>query len=198
MDHAYSLLEVKSLDRDERVIRGIASTPTLDRVGDSVDPMGARFKMPMPLFMHHDSRLVVGSVTFAKPDAKGIPFEARIPKIEEPGTLKDRVDEAWQSVKYKLITAVSIGFRPIAGAIEQIKGGGVRFKEWEWLELSLVPVPANAEATIQTIKSLDQETLRASSGAPQRGPVLLVPSPAFRDQKAAAVARGAVLLHSRK
>jgi HK97 family phage major capsid protein len=39
--------------------------------------------------------------------------------------------------------------------------GGIRFKEWEWMELSLVTIPANSEATITQIKSLDRELLAA-------------------------------------
>jgi hypothetical protein len=68
-------------------------------------------------------------------------------------------------VKYKLITGVSIGFQPVAEAIERLKSGGLRFMQSEIFELSLVPVPANAEATIHTIKSADQAYLRASLGA---------------------------------
>src|SRR5262245_54314257 len=107
---AYSILNVKKVDDGSRVIEGIATTPTPDRLGDIVDPMGARFKLPMPLLWHHDSRKPVGLVTFAKPTKAGIPFKATIEKTSEPGTLKDRLDEAWQSVKLGLVRAVSIGF----------------------------------------------------------------------------------------
>ena len=59
---------------------------------------------------------------------------------------------------------LSIGFRPIEYAY--IDEGGVRFTKWEWYELSVVTVPANAEGTIQTVKSID-ERLRAASGNEQ-------------------------------
>lgn len=162
MKRAYSVLEVKSFDEDKRVIEGIASTPSPDRMNDIVEPMGAKFKTPMPLLWQHNHDMPVGHVTFAKPNKKGIPFKAEIAHIEEPGVLKDRVDEAWQSVKAKLVSAVSIGFRAMQDQVERIDGGGLRFKEWEWMELSLVTIPANAEATINTVKSLDREILSAS------------------------------------
>lgn len=170
MDRAYALLNVKGIveKSDEWVIEGIASTPKTDRMGDIVEPLGAKFKLPMPLLWQHNSSQPVGRVEFARPTAKGIPYTAHLPKIAEAGTLKDRVDEAVQSIKYRLVAAVSIGFRGVAGAVENLKEGGLRFKEWEWLELSLVTIPANAEATITSIKSLDSAQ-RAATGHPTQG-----------------------------
>lgn len=50
-NRAYSILHVRSLQEtaDHVTITGIASTPTVDRQGDVVEPLGARFKTPMPL-----------------------------------------------------------------------------------------------------------------------------------------------------
>lgn len=164
MQRAYSLLDVKSMTEQDGFVRieGIASTPTPDRMGDVVEPLGAKFKMPMPLLWQHNSDMPVGNVTFAKPTKSGIPFRAELPIIKEAGNLKERVDEAIQSMKYKLVAAVSIGFKAIWDEVEEI-ATGLRFKQWEWLELSLVTIPANAEAVISTIKSLDREQ-RAASG----------------------------------
>ena len=49
MNRAYSILDTKSFteDKDFLTIKGIASTPTPDRHGDTVDPMGAEFTVPM-------------------------------------------------------------------------------------------------------------------------------------------------------
>lgn len=165
MQRAYSLLNVKEItERDDvYVVRGIASTPTTDRMGDVVEPMGAKFELPMPLLWQHDAHKPVGLVTFAKPQKDGIPFEAEIPRVTEPGTLKDRIDEAIQSLRYRLVAAVSIGFKEVEDQVERLKNGGYRFLEWTWLELSLVTIPANAEATITSVKSLCQAQ-RAASG----------------------------------
>ena len=164
---AFSMLEVKELKEDDdfHYIEGIASTPTPDRYGDIVEPMGAKFALPMPLLWQHDSHSPVGSVEFAKPNKKGIPFKASLPKVKEAGKLKDRIDEAVQSLKYRLVAAVSIGFRAMKDGYEFLEGGGIRFKEWEWLELSLVTIPANAEATITSVKSLCHGQ-RAALGLP--------------------------------
>ena len=166
MNKAYSLLEVKALDEgpDFVTIRGMATTPVPDMVRDVIDPMGARFKTPMPLLLNHDHALPVGEVTFAKPQPDGVPFEARMPIIKEPGAVKDRVDAAIHSVRYSLIKGVSVGFKPVAGAIEVLKDGGRRFKEWDWFELSLVALPANQDAQIAYIKSIDQQQTAPASG----------------------------------
>lgn len=161
MNHrAYSLIEIKAVKDDQRIILGTATTPTPDRVGDVVEPLGVKFKNPMPLLWQHDSRSPVGEVKFKKPTKDGIDFEARMPFVEEAGPLKDRVDTAWQEVKYGLVRAVSIGFRELE--YSRMEDGGLRFIESEVLELSLVTIPANQEATIQTVKSIDAEVLAAS------------------------------------
>jgi HK97 family phage major capsid protein/HK97 family phage prohead protease len=161
LDRAYSLLTVKRVDDNERVIEGTATTPTPDRLGDIVEPLGVRFKNPLPLLWQHQGDKPVGLATFSKPTKDGIAFKAKLPKIDEPGVLKERVDEAWQSVKARLVRGVSIGFRSIERTF--IDGGGIRFVESEVLELSLVTVPANAEATITSVKSIDR-ALRAAAG----------------------------------
>jgi len=164
MDRAYTLLDIRSVDEESRVIEGIASTPEPDRMGDIVEPMGAKFALPMPLLWQHEHDKPVGNVEFAAPTKAGIPFKARIAKVDEPGTLKDRVDEAWQSVKAGLVRAVSIGFRSLEHS--RMETGGLRFISWEWMELSLVTIPANSEAVITAIKSIDRQQLSASGREP--------------------------------
>lgn len=158
---AHSLLEVKAYEEDSREITGMATTPEPDRVGDIVEPLGAKFARELPLLWQHRHDSPVGTVRFGKPTAKGIPFTAQVAKIENPGALKDMVDMAWDSVKAKLVKGVSIGFRALEYAF--MDNGGVRFSEVEIYELSLVTIPANASATIQTIKACDTATRRERS-----------------------------------
>jgi HK97 family phage major capsid protein len=155
VNRAYSRLEVKAIDDEHRSLKGIASTPSVDRVGDIVEPLGAQFVVPMPLMLDHDHKQQVGHVYFAKPTKAGIPFEARIVKFDEPGEVKDLVDKAWHLVKSKLRSFVSIGFKPLNDGLELMDNGGLRFTKWEWLETSLVSIPANREAVIFEAKSLD-------------------------------------------
>jgi HK97 family phage major capsid protein/HK97 family phage prohead protease len=158
---AYSILTVKDLNEDERVIHGTATTPTPDRMGDIVEPLGITYKNPLPLLWQHDSDKPIGLVTFDPPNTKGVRFAARLPKVTEPGILKDRIDEAWQSVRYGLVAGASIGFRAMKDGTEYRDEGGIRFKKTEVMELSLVTIPANNECTIATIKSLDRKSAAA-------------------------------------
>ena len=154
MNRAYSVLDVKAVNAETRTITGWATTPGVDRVGDVVEPLGVQYKNPLPLLWQHDHQQPVGLVEFGKPTAKGVPFTATFAEVTEPVGLFNRIEEAWQSVKAGLVRAVSIGFRDMGS--EPIKGSwGTRFLKTEVYELSLVTIPANAEATITSIKSFD-------------------------------------------
>jgi HK97 family phage major capsid protein/HK97 family phage prohead protease len=148
MHRADLVLELKFLDDGAREIRGLATTPAVDRRGDIVEPLGVRCVNPLPLLWQHDTTKPVGTVTLGAPTRDGVPFVASLPRLTEPGALKDRVDEAWQSVKAGLVRFVSIGYRAAATAMHPLPGGGTRFSEADVCELSLVTVPANAGARI--------------------------------------------------
>ena len=165
---AYSLLEVKALNEEKREITGVATTPEPDRVGDIVEPMGVKFKNPLPLLWQHDHEKPVGTVKFEKPTKDGIRFVATLPVIAEEGKLKEMVDLAWQAVKARLVRGVSIGFRPLE--YSYLDSGGIRFSESEVYELSLVSVPANAAASIETIKSIARSNrgVRLVKATPER------------------------------
>jgi HK97 family phage major capsid protein/HK97 family phage prohead protease len=160
MNRAYSVLSVKELNDGERVIRGIATTPSTDRMGDIIEPLGVSFKNPLPLLWAHQTDKPVGLVTFDAPTKAGITFEATIAKVDDPGMLQARVDEAWQSVKAGLVRAVSVGFRPVE--YNFMDDGGIHFMKSEVMELSLVVIPANMDATITNIRSFDTASLAAS------------------------------------
>jgi HK97 family phage major capsid protein/HK97 family phage prohead protease len=163
---AYSVMTVKYVDDGQRVIEGIATTPGADRDGDIVEPLGGEFALPLPLLWQHRSDQPVGTVEWAKATKDGIRFRARIASIDTPGIVKDRLDEAWQSIKLGLIRGVSIGFRAVETS--RIADAGVRFLKWKWFELSLVTIPANADATIQTIKAALGQSKQNTPGVPAK------------------------------
>lgn len=168
---AYTVLDIKAIDRDRRVITGIATTPTPDRIGDIIEPLGVTYTNPLPLLLHHDQKQPIGTVVFDPPTAAGITFTASLPHLDEPGTVKNRIDEAWHSVKAGLIRGASIGYRGIE--MKPLKSGGLHFLKSLVAELSLVTIPMNTEATILTIKQHDT----AASGLPSPGVTGLIRAP---------------------
>lgn len=174
MIRGYSTFEVKAFDDDAGIIEGIASTPSTDRMGDVVEPKGAQFKLPLPLLWQHNAREPLGHVISAKVTDAGIAIRAQIMR----GVLPE-IDRAWTLIKAGLVRGLSIGFRATEEP-EPIKGTwGLKFTKWEWLELSAVTIPANSDATIQTIKSIDEGVLsRAVSGHKAKQVRIVPPLPA--------------------
>ncbi len=155
LTRGYSVLTVKSVNDDARTFVGVASTPSTDRDGDILVPAGAQFKLPLPLLLRHNQDEPVGWITAARVvAAEGIEVTGQITKVTQPGRVKDRVDDAWTEVKSGLMRGLSVGFKALeAKPIERT--GGIKFLKWLWLELSLVTIPANQDATILAIKQCD-------------------------------------------
>jgi HK97 family phage prohead protease len=185
LNRAFSELTVRSVDEEKREIRGIATTPRVDRQNDIVEPLGCKFTNPVVMLMHHDHKAPVGRVTFGTPTKSGIPFTARLPKdsLLSPGTLRDRVQEAWDSIKAGFFS-VSIGFRVLNNAVEQLANGGLRFLETEIFELSLCTVPAQPDAQILEVRA-------NRNGSRRQGGVVRLSAPkgARRTSAAARVVR---------
>lgn len=152
--YAYSTIQFKAVDVDARVIEGIASTPTPDRIGDVMDPRGAKFSLPLPLLWQHKADKPIGQVLQATVTDAGIKIRAQIAKGVLP-----YIDEAWALIKAGLVPGLSIGWNPIDG--ERVKGG-FKYTKWDWFELSAVTVPMNAETSITAIKSADAPHVPAS------------------------------------
>lgn len=149
MNKVYSLFKTKSIDEEKRIITGIATTLSPDRDGDIVVPAGASYTLPIPLLYQHKHDKPIGSVIKAVVTKGGIEVTAQI------GQGVDFIEEAWSLIKQGLLGGLSIGFRGTEFEEFKLDSGawGYKFNKWEWLELSAVTVPANAEATILTVKS---------------------------------------------
>ncbi len=161
----------------KRVFEGIASTPSTDSMDDIVQPEGAQYRLPLPLlWQHRADQPAVGRVFEASKSPAGIRVKAEIERVDEPGTLKDRLDEAWSAVKKKLV-ALSIGFLPDPAHTEKLPGGGLWFRKWKWLELSLVTLPANVDAQILLVAAGQRSTASQRAGLPAGSRPLNFPPP---------------------
>jgi HK97 family phage major capsid protein/HK97 family phage prohead protease len=152
LTRAYSLITFKSVNDEERIIEGTATTPEVDRVGDVVVPTGAEFKLPMPLLWQHHADEPIGHVIAATVTKSGIKIRAQIAKhLDLP-----EIERAWKLIKGGLVGGLSIGFRPLEMEPLNPKEpwGGQKFLRWLWMETSSVTIPANASGTISLVKSL--------------------------------------------
>lgn len=168
---AWATLEIKRSQKpegDQREITGVASTPSTDRMGDIVEPLGLDFENPLPLLWQHKHDAPIGLAYLNKPTEDGVTFKAQLATISEDGDLKRRIDDAWQAIKHGLVRGISIGFKTLESSFMK-NSGGIRFEKALVVELSLVTVPANAEASISTIKQFDAAPQRDARKLPDEG-----------------------------
>lgn len=156
MNLAYSTIQIKSVDLEQRIIEGIASTPDPDAGGDVMDPAGAEFTLPMPFLWFHHQDGPIGEIFEATVRPDGIYVRGRVSKVDKPSRLKDLVDDAWAAFTASppLVRGLSIGWKPIQS--QRIPGTKfTRYLKWAWRELSAVTLPMNSAATILAVKSAD-------------------------------------------
>lgn len=92
-----------------------------------------------------------------------------------------RAESVWQLVKGGFLRALSVGFMPDANRIQrlsegevsgegedEIKGPARIVKGWELYEISVVPVPADANALRRALQSGDSELLRSLTNIIER------------------------------
>lgn len=194
---AYSTFDIKAMDEEskdgKRKFAGVASTPSVDRMGDIVEPKGAEFKFPIPFLWQHNSGDPIGWILGAKVTDKGIDVEGEVAQVAEPAALKDRLDLAWGYIKSQLVRGLSIGFQPLESS--RIEGTySYRYTKWSWLELSAVTIPANADASLTSIKSFDRQVLRSVSGGKGLSVVRLDPQSGVPGESQPARRKGVIYL----
>jgi HK97 family phage prohead protease len=141
-------------DTPSRTITGVAVP--YDEVATVSDGTQVRFEQgALPtdgkapkLFMYHDSSQPVGLVTERVDTAEGMMFSARI-----SATVAG--DEALTLALDGVLDSVSVGVNPTRFSYDD--EGTMIVTEAEWLELSLVPIPAFAGAIIENVLASAQE-----------------------------------------
>ncbi len=146
---------IKIFEAERKGNRLIVNTGALDRDKDRVFPNGGKLenflKNPMLLWGHNyrEPWAVIGKATDITHNIDRIEIT---PQLREPANDSDPqviIRSLWES---GLVRAASIGFMPLK--YEENDQGGYDFTEWELLEVSLVPVPANQEALRLAVKGL--------------------------------------------
>ena len=151
--------ETVAADSDQLRVHVVMTTPTLDRQGDVVVPTGVRLdafrRNPVVLWAHRYDLPPVGAV-----DVKSLRVG---PKGIEADVIFDSGSAAGREVhglyKRGVLRAWSVGFIPRKHEVLEDRASrkvtGYRITEWELLELSAVPVPANPEALTRSLREIE-------------------------------------------
>ena len=131
---------------DERRLRVTLTTGSRDRHGDILEPGGAQIaaylKNPVVLWAHEYKSLPIGRCISLVRDGNALKAEI----FFAPTAFARGVHDLYAK---GFLRAWSVGFLPLDwDVIENAdkKFGGYHIRAWELIELSAVPVPANAEA----------------------------------------------------
>lgn len=146
--------KVKANDDGSVSIRGMASTPDIDRAGDIIDPKAwdkgglQNFKANPVILFNHNYDNPIGKATEVVTSDKGLEIAVTISKAAANGVCA--------LIKDGILSAFSVGFRvKDADYIEETNG--ILIKEAELFEVSVVSVPCNQAATFSLAKSFDSE-----------------------------------------
>ena len=144
----------KALDEDDGGVHicGMASTADFDRAGDTISAeawtkggLNNFEKNPIILF-NHDYNKPIGRATGLKVTENGLELKAKISKSAP--------DHVAQLVKEGILGAFSVGFR-VKDADYLSETDGLKIKDAELFEVSVVSVPCNQAATFSLAKSFD-------------------------------------------
>ena len=144
----------KALDEDDGGVHicGMASTADFDRAGDTISAeawtkggLNNFEKNPIILF-NHDYNKPIGRATGLKVTEHGLELKAKISKSAP--------DHVAQLVKEGILGAFSVGFR-VKDADYLTETDGLKIKDAELFEVSVVSVPCNQAATFSLAKSFD-------------------------------------------
>lgn len=148
MDKQY--IEATITKADDGSFIAVASTNSVDRHGEVVDNNGwdlkAFKKNPVILWAHDHSEPAIGVSKKTWVEGAGKKAKLMIQPILHDVTEKARAVK--QLVEMGVINSLSVGFKPIESK------DGITFDKNELLEVSMVNVPANADAIL-----LEQHTL---------------------------------------
>jgi HK97 family phage prohead protease len=161
-----------SIDREKRIISAIISTDSVDRDKDIVVPKGGRFdsylKNPVVLWAHDSGALPIGKVETLEVGEHHVGATIQFAETQ-------LAKEVFSLYADGFLNAWSIGFiAPFAKRevrVDEQTGHviGYKINEWEMLELSACPVPANPEALARAMKSVSVETAAAIERATVKG-----------------------------
>ncbi len=148
----------QEVDEDEGTVTAVISTDAIDRDREVLSPKGADIenflKNPVVLWVHNSFGMPVGKAIWIKKGRKKITAKVKFVRT-------DLGQEVFEMFKGGFLNAFSVGFivkkahTPTPDEIKKRPALAEAFRifdEWELLEFSVVPVPANQEALATAVK----------------------------------------------
>lgn len=144
--------QVKQVPGEERTVEITISTGSVDRDNDVLVPDGAVLenyrKNPVVLWGHEWWSLPIARAEDIRVEGDSIVARDRFPTREEAGVGEGEsffAGSVYSMLVNGYLNAASVGFDPKEHKFVEDRGG-FTFLEWELLEHSIVPIPANADA----------------------------------------------------
>lgn len=144
-------------DAETGTFSGLGSTWSIDRTGEKIQ-RGAFARtiealnagsQHIPLLFEHKAQPVIGSITSASETDQGLEVGGLV-VLGEP-----TADRAQKLLKARGV-GLSVGFTPRAGGVTRDAAGCKIYTNVDWLELSVTGMPANAQAVVHQVRSLDE------------------------------------------
>lgn len=153
---------IKGIDEKEQTITALVSTGARDRMDESLDPAGVNLshfrKNPVVLWAHDYSSPPIAKALWIKKDGDGVLSKMKFANTEF-------AQEIFQLYKDGFLKAFSVGFMPTKWEDgDGEKKPRRKYTDWELLEYSAVPVPANPEALTLAMQKgiLKQESIKVA------------------------------------
>lgn len=167
------VVDRKAIDPDAGIYEAMISTESPDRDGDVILASGGDLtnfsKNPVVLYAHNYWDLPVAkAIEVEKLAGAGVRARFQFPEWGE-SEQADTVRRLWAG---GFLNATSIGFIPVKWEPRKSPDGeklarGQMITEWELLEFSIVPVPANQDALRLAAKALTPDEASAFKSAAQ-------------------------------
>lgn len=150
----YAGLSIEKANDQDYQLTHYITTDRVDRYGDIVVPNGylkyeETYRKNAVIFFGHDSRsFPIGMNLWLKPETHGVVALSQFDKGS------DKAKEVYRLNKEGFLTSYSIGFIPMVETLKEDSEGIKRnfIEEWEILEYSSVPIPANPDAINLALK----------------------------------------------
>ena len=167
MEYAGSQFEIKQINDNGHIEGLLAGFGDVDHGGDKLMPgclskSLAKRTSPLPMLLHHDMKRPIGAWKEWREQPEGLYVKGSL-------TLSTRdAQEAHALAKDGALTGLSIGWKPILGAVDQKTGQRI-ITEAELFEGSLVTVPMHDRARVTAVKDLTESPASLEQGLRELG-----------------------------